>query len=158
MPTRLETFLPYYRDNDFFLDGDERRAERWRNVREGAPTDRPDLRCELYLRSVDEEHFELHLRRLPLSESVLSHLRSRGAIIDRHGNTANVTLGLTAKDSPYLNQLADEIRATVGRSREKDYADPNWRWICPNTRETIRHLTQHLREFNRAERRARTKV
>lgn len=102
--------------------------------------------CSISVRVTGEDVFTLSLRdNAPVKGVVEQMLKSRGGTVTRVRHSCHAQVELTASDHRFIDQIAKEIGALVGRGRR--YENPNWKWICPRTRDSLRRFSSILRSY-----------
>lgn len=101
--------------------------------------------CEIHVMvpTTKEGAFRLELRNPPLTGEVEKFLAANNAQIRHAVQTTTITLQLTVSSGPeVLNKLARVIRRVTRRKQQ--YADRNWKWICPRTAEALERFASAL--------------
>jgi len=96
------------------------------------------------------ETLRLTLQHAPSSPEVVELVEELGSTVHPADFGVTITLTLKASQGPAIKRLARAIKAVGGRGRS--YDDPNLRWICPRTANSLMKLSRHLALY-RAERR-----
>jgi hypothetical protein len=113
--------------------------------------------CSIFVKAPrqDERTFILTLNNSPLTPKIRQLVEARGGTIAESSDPARatITIRLTTRCVSFLNQLARTYRSAVFKGRR--YADPQWKWICPRTSNSLERLAVVLDEFNQR-RRSRT--
>jgi hypothetical protein len=103
----------------------------------------PDF-CSMFV-SVPERHgiaLVLTLQHCPISPEVIDLVEALGGTSHPADFGPTITLHLEATQGPAIRRLAGAIKGIVARGRTCD--DPNHRWICPRTAESLTTLAEHL--------------
>jgi len=120
-------------------------------------SDRTSDFCEIYVRDLENDRYELQLYGLPLSKRLRELLdKHNGRLAERHGR-GDVTLTLGLRDTPMIRELATDTLRVIGRSRERDYDDPNLAWICRRTSESLKRLATAVVAYKRESSATRTR-
>lgn len=99
--------------------------------------------CQIHVRTTGPSTFELKLTGSPMSSDVREFIASHGGEIAESIN--EIKLPLSVKQIAVIRKLARVIRSTVGRGRR--YLDPNWKWICPRTADSLGRLADELAAY-----------
>lgn len=112
--------------------------------------------CLMAVRVADsgDDTLILSMQHVPLTPEVRSLILDQGGTIREilSGQTAEIVL--KTNSAPFIRRLAKSIRSAVGRG--KRYDDPNWKWLCPRTADSLDRFAQVVKAYN-SERRS-TKV
>ena len=108
--------------------------------------------CSIFVSVPDRngDSLRLTLQHAPSSPEVVELVETLGGTVRPAVFGTTITQTLKASQGPAISRLAKAIKAIVGRGRS--YDDPNLRWICPRTADSLVKLARHLALY-RAERR-----
>jgi hypothetical protein len=74
-------------------------------------------------------------------------------VVERHGGQVthaplgvSVRLSVGPKDARRVRDLARAIRRVIGRGQR--YPDPNWKWLCPRTANSLERFARLLARAN----------
>jgi len=98
----------------------------------------------------DSTHFTLNLYPAPISAGLYENVESLGGTISVFQLGSSIELELSIKEVTKIRELAKEIRRVVKRGQR--YPNPNWKWICRRTANSLDRLASNLVEFRRAKR------
>jgi hypothetical protein len=93
----------------------------------------------------------LTIHKAPLNTDAKELIVEQGGKIKDSPYGPTVTLQLQITKITFIRKLAQTIRNTVGRG--KRYNDPNWKWICGRTADSLDQFADVLRAY-RSERRS----
>jgi hypothetical protein len=105
------------------------------------------LFCQIFVR-VPERHgtaFILTMQNAPLSADGRDLIEEHGGQLTHTPFDQTVTLPLQTTSITFIRKLATVIRNTVGRG--KRYANPNWKWSCIRTADSLDRLADELKAF-----------
>lgn len=90
----------------------------------------------------DSTEFVLKMTYPPLNDISIEIIK------EAHGEFKSIwaVIKLNHTDVPFLQNLAEAIRRTVGRGQV--YVDRNFRWKCPRTAKSLERLAKAIRSFN----------
>jgi hypothetical protein len=89
------------------------------------------------------------LYNLPLSDRLREVIEVHDGHLTEEGERGDVVLELGLGDASTVRQLATDALRVIGRSRERDYKDPNFSWICRRTSESLKRLATTLVAYRR---------
>jgi len=98
----------------------------------------------------DPTRFTLNLSPAPMSEELREYIESLDAVINKRHLGFSITLKLCVKNVTTIRELAKQIRRITKRGQR--YSNPNWKWICRRTADSLDKLGGILTEFKRAKR------
>jgi hypothetical protein len=93
----------------------------------------------------------LKLQYAPLNADARELIEDQGGELENTPRGTTVTLQLRVTNVTFIRKLARTIRNTVGRG--KRYANPNWKWMCGRTADSLDRFADVLMAY-RSERRS----
>jgi hypothetical protein len=124
------------------------RDGRVKNLREGqlfridgSAGDSAGLACFIWVVTTGDQTFKLHFRNAPTDDDIVELVESMdGKIAD-----GRIEIDLHVKNTAFIGKLAKAFRSVVGRG--KRYWNPNWKWVCPKTRDSLVLFAGALRRY-----------
>lgn len=106
--------------------------------------------CHLSVELDDSEAFRLKIQNAPVSAPLREFVESRGWSIQETVYGPIIVIDLVVRESVVISELAKAVGRQVGRGRR--YDNPNWKWVCPRTADSLKRLAQALWAFRSAKR------
>ncbi|MEZ6070932.1 MAG: hypothetical protein R3C10_11820 [Pirellulales bacterium] len=97
------------------------------------------------------DQFELRITNSPFTEELAETISEKSYTIvkeDQGRSRADFVITTSIKDVTYLRNLAKAYRRMVGRGAS--YPDPNWKWVCRRTADSLDRLADNITEFRRS--------
>jgi hypothetical protein len=105
--------------------------------------------CQIHVTVLDPDG-----ARVLLELSPVPHNAEVGEVVEEHGGQvthgplgATIRLPLGPKDVRRVRDLARAIRRVTRRGQR--YPDPNWKWICPRTADSLERFANVLSRAHR---------
>ncbi|REJ91779.1 MAG: hypothetical protein DWQ35_13835 [Planctomycetota bacterium] len=111
------------------------------------PEDRYHLCCHIQLRVNGDNAFELSLENIPTNRELSELIALRGPNIADGDFGTNISLQLNLADIGFLRDLARVVRRITRRGQR--YNNPNWKWVCRRTGESLERLARYLEAYQR---------
>ncbi len=107
--------------------------------------DKPEHFCGIFISVVEGTIFELHLtNNAPFNSKLKKMIESKGGEVC-HGDYNSIRVKLNSKDHDFVLKLSDEIKGLVAPG--KRYSNPNWKWSCPRTANSLKHFSKVLKNY-----------
>jgi hypothetical protein len=103
--------------------------------------------CRLIATVVGPDTSNLQLTNCPMTDELRAFARSCTGLAADTGIDNAIQLRLSVKQVGVIRKLASIIRRTVGRGRR--YQDPNWKWICPRTADSLEQFADKITAWRR---------
>lgn len=111
-----------------------------------APEDNKELFCGIFVRVVKGTTFELHLtNNAPLNSIVKKLIESKGGEVNESVQSS-IKVELSCKDYEFILKLSNEIKGLV--APDKQYSNPNWKWLCPRTANSLTRFAEILTNYD----------
>jgi hypothetical protein len=116
-------------------------------IDEESTTDVSNQFCRIFVRVPDRNgrSFIVTMHHAPINADARELIVEQGGEIVSTQYGLTVTLRLQITKLTFLRKLSQTIRNTVGRG--KTYADPNWKWICGRTADSLDHFADVLKDY-----------
>jgi hypothetical protein len=100
--------------------------------------------CEIHVSAPapDGSSVLLELSPAPHNAEVCELVERHGGQIRQGSLGATIQLSLTFRDARHVRDLARAIRRVTRRGQR--YPDPNWKWICPRTADSLERFARLL--------------
>ena len=107
--------------------------------------DKHECFCCIFVRVIEGSKFELHLsNNAPFNSKIKSMIKAKGGKV-QEGDFNSMEVDLTSKDYNFISKLSVEIKELVARG--KKYDNPNWKWLCPRTANSLNHFSGILKKY-----------
>ena len=113
--------------------------------------DNHDRFCGIFVRVIDDANFELDLtNNAPTSPKIKELVESKRGEVQAESDYGSINVTLTLDDHIFIERLSNEIDRLIAPGRK--YTDPNWKWLCPRTAESLRQFAGVLKSYQGKER------
>ncbi len=107
--------------------------------------DKHEYFCGIFVKVIEGSKFELHLtNNAPFNSKIKSMVKAKGGKVQER-DYKSIEVNLTSKDYDFVSKLAVEIQGLVARG--KKYNNPNWKWLCPRTANSLSHFSGILKKY-----------
>jgi hypothetical protein len=106
------------------------------------------LFCSMMVHVPDsaEDTVILSIQDIPLTADIRAVIEAQGGSVRQILSGYTAEISMKVKSLPFLRKLAKSLRSAVGRG--KRYEDPNWKWICGRTADSLEKFAQVLKAYN----------
>lgn len=101
--------------------------------------------CQIHVTTTSPTAFDLQLTNCPMTCDLREFIDSHCGKIDESRTDSEVEMELSVRQITVIRKLARLIRNTVGRGQR--YPNPNWKWICPRTANSLDRFADNLAQY-----------
>ena len=103
--------------------------------------------CQICVTTIGPTELRLQLTACPLTWELQHFVEDHDGVVDLTPLGNEIRLKLSVKQVTAIRNLARQIRSIVGRGRR--YSNPNWKWICRRTADSLDRFAEALMDYRR---------